>query len=239
MTDLANMRAIILAAGLGTRMRPLTDTLPKPLIRVGGKTLIDHVLDWVADVGIHQVVVNTHYMAHLLETHLRTRSVPQVVFSHEETLLETGGGIAKALPLLGDAPFLSANSDTICLNGVKHALARLHAAWDAEVMDALLLVHPVCDAVGYAGEGDFSIAADGSVIRRQAGAKAPYVFTGVQMLHPRLFEGAPGGAFSLNVLYNRGITPEGKLPRIKALIHDGKWLHVGDPHAIAQAENYL
>lgn len=239
MTHLQDMRAIVLAAGLGKRMRPLTDHMPKPMIAVGGKPLIDHVLDWLVDAGISSVVVNTHYMASLLEAHLRARGLPRITLSHEEMLLETGGGILKALPLLGDNAFFAVNSDTICRNGMCHALARLHQAWDDTTMDALLLLHPVMLAVGYEGQGDFSIDTDGSVIRKAHHATAPYVFTGIQMLHPRLFEQAPQGPFSMNLLYNRGMLPDGKLPRIKAIIHDGKWLHVGDPAAIALAEAQL
>ncbi len=233
MTPLADMHAIVLAAGLGKRMRPLTDHMPKPMVQVGSKRLIDHVLDWLVLAGIREAVVNTHYLAPMLEAHLASRQHPRIVFSHEATLLETGGGILKALPLLGDVPFFSANSDTICLNGKQHALEDLRAAWQEDAMDALLLLHPVADAIGYDGAGDFDIAADGSVIRRGTNASAPYVFTGIQMLHPRLFTGAPHGAFSLNLLYDRNLS------RVKAIVHDGRWLHVGDPVSIALAERHL
>jgi MurNAc alpha-1-phosphate uridylyltransferase len=235
MSDCATMNAIVLAAGLGKRMRPLTDTLPKPMVEVGGKRLIDHTLDWLAAAGIRHAIVNTHYLAPLLEAHLKTRTLPQVTISHEESLLETGGGIAKALPMLGNEPFFAVNSDTICINGATHALARLADAWNDDAMDALLLLHPIKTAVGYDGSGDFSLAGDGCVIRKQAGAPAPYVFTGVQMLHPRLFADAPKGAFSMNLLYDRGRQNDGKLPRIHALVHDGKWLHVGTPESIPLA----
>lgn len=235
MMDIRHMRAIVLAAGLGKRMRPLTDTMPKPLVKVGGKCLIDYALDFITSAGVSQAVVNTHYFAAMLEAHLSARRTPHITFSFEETLLETGGGILKALPMLGVAPFFVVNSDTICINGNVHALQRLANAWDEEKMDALLLVHPVEKAVGYEGAGDFSLTADGSVIRRGTDASAPYVFTGIQILHPRLFVDAPEGPFSLNLLYNR--MQEGSvLPRIKAIVHDGKWLHVGDPGAIALAE---
>lgn len=234
-----DMHAIVLAAGLGRRMRPLTDHIPKPMVKVGGKCLVDHVLDWLWAAGIAQAVVNTHYLAPLLEAHLVIRRQPRLLLSHEETLLETGGGILKALPLLGSAPFFAANSDTICLNGATHALHRLRDAWDDRTMDALLLLHPVAQAVGYGGAGDFMLAENGCVIRKGERAMAPYVFTGIQMLHPRLFHDAPQGAFSLNVLYNRGMTADGTLPRIKAIVHDGKWLHVGDPASIPLAEREL
>lgn len=239
MISAENARAIVLAAGLGKRMRPLTDTLPKPLIQVRGKCLVDYALDFIGSAGITQAVVNTHYLAPLLETHLAKRASPSIIFSFEETLLETGGGIFKALPMLGAAPFFVVNSDTICVAGATHPLKRLADAWDDRSMDALLLLHPVEKAVGYDGMGDFSLNDDGSVVRREADRTAPFVFTGIQILHPRLFEDAPVGAFSLNVLYNRMMQKDGALPRIKALVHDGKWLHVGDPAAIALAEAEL
>lgn len=233
------MRAIVLAAGLGKRMRPLTDAMPKPLVMVGDKPLIDHVLDWLLAASIHEVVVNTHYKAAMLEEHLQLRIKPHIRFSHEEDLLETGGGIMKALLLLGDAPFFAANSDTICVNGAKHALSRLAHAWDDEQMDALLLLHPVASAVGYDGAGDFHLEANGLLRRRGAHETAPFVFTGVQLLHPRFFIGAPDGAFSMNLLYDRNKYSNGELSRVRGLVHDGKWLHVGDPAAIALAEAAL
>lgn len=239
MSELKDMRAIVLAAGLGKRMRPLTDHEPKPMIQVGGKRLIDHVLDWIAAAGITETVVNTHYLAPILETHLAKRTHPHITLSHEELLLETGGGIYKALPMLGGAPFFSANSDTICLNGNEHALKRLYEAWDDVQMDALLLLHPVKEAVGYNGAGDFHLRADGTLVRKREGETAPYVFTGIQLLHPRLFKGASAGPFSMNVLYNRDMQSDGTLLRIKAIVHDGKWLHVGDPAAIGLAAAYL
>lgn len=239
MIDFKEMQAIVLAAGMGKRMRPLTDTIPKPMVQVAGKCLIDHVLDWLQAASIQRTVVNTHYLAPLLEKHLQQRQSPVVTLSHEEVLLETGGGILKALPLLGQVPFFSANSDTICINGKQHALRRLYDAWDDASMDALLLLHPVTEAVGYHGNGDFFLNDDDTIRRRGENAQAPYVFTGIQMLHPRLFSHAPSGAFSMNVLYNQGQRDDGTLPRIKALIHDGKWLHVGDPASIVLAESNL
>lgn len=232
-------KAMILAAGLGTRMRPLTDTLPKPLVPVAGRALIDRVLDWAQASGVREAVVNTHYLADMLERQLGARAQPRMVFSREEVLLETGGGIKKALPLLGEEPFFSANSDTLCIDGPAPALHRLAQAWDGQDMDALLLVHKVENAVGYGGAGDFFMEADGSLRRRMAAASAPYVFTGVQIIHPRLFNGAPDGAFSLNLLYNRHMKDDGTLRRVKAIAHDGGWLHVGDPAGLAQAEDWL
>jgi len=233
------MRAMVLAAGLGTRMRPLTDHMPKPLIEVAGRTLLDRALDWLQAGGVAEVVVNSHYKAEMLEAHLAGRSAPKITVSREDVVLETGGGIKKALPLLGAAPFVSVNADTICIDGKISALARLREAWDEEAMDALLLVQPVEKAVGYDEAGDFFVEADGTVRRRLQAARAPFVFTGVQMIHPRLFAGAPDGPFSMNLLYNRGMGGDGTLPRIRALVHDGAWLHVGDPKGLAAAEAYL
>lgn len=237
--DITQTKAIVLAAGLGKRMRPLTDTMPKPLVKVGGKCLIDHALDFLQSAGVAEAVVNTHYFAPMLEAHLRTRTVPKICISHEDILLETGGGILHALPMLGDGAFFAINSDTICLNGQKqHALQRMAALWDDTALDALLLLHPVEEAVGYGGAGDFLLGDGGELIRR-TGDTAPYVFTGIQILHPRLFGHAPVGAFSLNVLYNHLMQDRAHKPRIRALVHDGKWLHVGDPSAIALAEAQL
>ncbi|MBY0406129.1 MAG: nucleotidyltransferase family protein, partial [Rickettsiales bacterium] len=226
-------KAMVLAAGLGTRMRPITLTTPKPLVKVAGISLLDRVLDWLAASGINDVVVNTHYLAEQVEQAVSTRNQPRVSISPEhDQLLETGGGIARALPLLGGAPFLSANSDTLCMDGATPAITRLCAAWDDAQMDALLLLHPVEKAVGYEGKGDFFLEA-GMLTRRGERASAPYVFTGVQILHPRLFSGAPTGAFSMNALYDKN------LARVRGLVHDGAWLHVGDPAGLKQAEDWL
>lgn len=224
--------AIVLAAGLGLRMRPLTDDAPKPLLKVAGKPLIDHTLDWLAASGVTQAVVNSHYKAKMLEAHLAKRKSPNIIISREEALLETGGGINKALPLIGGDIFFSANSDALSLGGKTPALTRLLAHWDEARMDALLLVHPVESAIGYDGRGDFFLE-DGKLRRRGEAASAPFVFTGVQILHRRLFDGAPKGAFSLNMLYDKNLS------RIGALVHDGDWLHVGDPAGLKKAEAFL
>lgn len=225
---------MVLAAGLGTRMRPLTNTKPKPLIEVAGITLLDRVLDWMAAAGITETVVNTHYLAPQIEAHVQSRTTPHIILSSEaDQLLETGGGIAKALPHLGDTPFFSANSDTICLDGETPALARMAQGWDDASMDALLLLHPVEKAIGFEGPGDFSMGANGELTRRGTNPSAPYVFTGVQLLHPRLFRNLPTGPFSMNLLYDRALT------RVRGLVHDGNWLHVGDPQGLADAESWL
>jgi MurNAc alpha-1-phosphate uridylyltransferase len=232
-------KAMLLAAGLGTRMKPLTDHMPKPMVPVCGISLIDRVLDWMAASGVKDVVVNTHYMAPMLQAHLAGRAaLPAIAISHEELLLETGGGIKKALPLLGERPFFSANSDTLCIDGGSPALSRLAQAWDDSRMDALLLLHPREKAIGYEGRGDFFFT-DGKLRRRGDEDLAPYVFTGVQLISPRLFDASPDGAFSMNLLYNRTIAADGTLERIGALVHDGNWLHVGDPAGLAQAETWL
>jgi MurNAc alpha-1-phosphate uridylyltransferase len=226
--------AMVMAAGFGTRMRPLTLQLPKPLIEVNGKALIDHTLDLLAASGIKQAVVNSHYLAGILEEHLRKRGTPpRIIISREEELLETGGGIKKSLSLLGDSPFFALNSDVICIDGSKPLLQRLHDAWDEDRMDALLLLHKVSDAVGYEGKGDFFLQGDSVLRRRLSDEIAPYVFTGVQIISPRLFDNAPDGAFSLNVLYNKNLS------RIQAIIHDGAWLHVGDVEGLKKAQTWF
>ena len=233
----APTHAMILAAGLGLRMRPLTQSTPKPLIEVAGRALIDHALAFVRDGGIAHAAVNKSYLADQLEAHLKKhRGAPEVTLSHEDSPLETGGGILRALPHLGAAPFLSLNSDSITLGAGAHPARRLSDAWNGQAMDALLLLHPRETARGYEGKGDFFLNGDGSVRRRGEAAAAAYIFTGVQLLHPRIFDGAPAGAFSLNVLYNRGLQPDGTCPRIHALVHDGEWLHVGDPAGLKAAE---
>lgn len=231
-------KAIVLAAGLGTRMRPLTDTLPKPLIPVADKALIDRTLDWLAGSGITEAVVNTHYKADMIAAHLEKRRHPAIHLSHEVDILETGGGIKNALPLLGDEPFFCINSDVICIDGTESALHRLEKAWDGNRMDALLLLHPVEKAIGYKGPGDFFLTPNG-VRRRLDERAAPLVFTGIQMLHPRLFENAPADVFSLNALYNRAMHKDGTLTRVAAVVHDGEWLHVGDLEGLAEAEAFL
>jgi MurNAc alpha-1-phosphate uridylyltransferase len=231
-------KAMLLSAGLGTRMKPLTDNLPKPLIPVAGVTLIDRALDWFATAGIEEAIVNTHYKAEMIEKHVAKRKQPRVQISYEDIVLETGGGIKKALPFFGTTPFFSANSDVICLDGKIPAPHRLWQAWDDAHMDALLLLHPVSNAVGYDGKGDFFLE-QGKLRRRLNHPSAPLVFTGAQLLHPRLFEGAPEGPFSLNVLYNRAMAEDGALHRVSAVVHDGAWLHVGDPQGLAKAETFL
>jgi len=226
--------AMVLAAGFGERMKPLTDRVPKPLIRVGGKALIDHVLERLASVGVERIVVNVHYLADALERHLAGRR--GIVISDERaSLLETGGGVVKALPLLGPAPFFHVNSDTIWIDGVKPNLARLADAFDPATMDALLLLAPTATSVGYSGRGDYAMAADGRLERRGERAIVPFVYAGAAIFSPALFADAPAGAFSLTRLFHRAESA-GRLHGVRL---EGVWMHVGTPAAIAEAEAAL
>jgi MurNAc alpha-1-phosphate uridylyltransferase len=229
-------RAMVLAAGFGVRMKPLTDRVPKPLVEVGGKALIDHVLDRLAAVGVERVVVNVHYLAEVLERHLARRRAPPIVVSDErDQLLETGGGVVKALPQLGPAPFFHVNSDTIWIDGVKPNLVRLAEAFDPDRMDALLLLAPTATSVGYGGRGDFAMAPDGRLARRGEGEVVPFVYAGTAILAPALFADAPAGPFSLTRLFNRAEAAG----RLHGLRLEGVWMHIGTPAAIAEAEAAL
>jgi N-acetyl-alpha-D-muramate 1-phosphate uridylyltransferase len=224
---------MVLAAGFGERMRPLTERMPKPLIPVAGKPLLDHVLDRLAAAGVERAVVNVHYLADQIERHLAGRTSPRITISDERgQLLDTGGGVVKALPALGTEPFLHVNSDTLWIDGVKPNLLRLAEAFDPSRMDALLLLAPVADSIGYAGRGDFTMAADARLTRRAEREVAPFVYAGAAILRPQLFEGAPTGAFSLTRLFDRAV----EAGRLHGLRLEGVWMHVGTPDAIAQAE---
>jgi N-acetyl-alpha-D-muramate 1-phosphate uridylyltransferase len=226
-------RAMVLAAGLGTRMRPLTDTRPKPLVTVGGKALIDYVLDRLAAAGVETAVVNVHHFADQIERHLAARRTPKIVISDErDALLDTGGGVVRALPLLGAAPFFHLNADNIWLDGVKPNLVRLAERFDPITMDGLLLLAATSSSIGYSGRGDFAMAPDGRLSRRREREVVPFVYAGVAMFAPALFADAPAGAFSLNVLFDRAI----EASRLFGLRLDGVWMHVGTPDAIAVAE---
>ncbi len=227
--------AMVLAAGRGERMRPVTDRLPKPLVRVGGRPLIDHVLDGLAAAGVARAVVNLWYMADMIAAHLAERTVPAIVLSREATLLDTGGGVAKALPDLGAEPFYVLSSDGMWRDGAMPALARLATAWDDDTMDALLLLQPMAAAVGFDGAGDFFIEPDGRLARRGAAASAPYAYMSIQLMHPRAFDGCPAGAFSNNWVWDRAL----EAGRLFGLVHDGEWCHVGDTAGIAAAETWL
>jgi MurNAc alpha-1-phosphate uridylyltransferase len=224
--------AFVLAAGLGTRMRPLTDTLPKPLVLLAGRPLIDHVLDRLAAAGITKAVVNVHYLADQIEAHVASRAAPRVVISDERgVLLETGGGTVRALPLLGDAPFVIHNSDTVWIDERNANLTRLLDTWDAQLMDSLMLLAPTVSSLGYDGAGDFDLAADGRLVRRSGSAPAPYVFAGVSIIHPAMFKGETERPFSLNRVWDRAIARG----RLYGIVLDGLWMHIGTPEALTEA----
>ncbi len=228
--------AMVLAAGLGERMRPLTDKKPKPLVEVAGKPLIEHVLEKLADAGVETAVVNVHYLADMIEKKLAARKTPRVVFSDErKALLNTGGGIVKALPLLGPDPFYLVNSDSLWIDGVRGNLARLAENFDPARMDALLLLAPSAGSTGYSGRGDFAMTPDGRLHPRAEREVVPFVYAGVAILSPALFKGAPAGAFSLTKLFDRASEAE----RLHGLRLDGAWMHVGTPDAIRLAEDAI
>ena len=229
-------KAFVLAAGLGTRMRPLSDTVPKPLVRLGGKALLDHVLDRIAAAGVADAIVNVHYLADQVELHLRGRRVPRIAFSDERAeLLDTGGGAARALPLLGSKPFLIHNSDTLWIERKVANLPRLASAFDETRMDALLLLAERQSSLGYHGSGDFHLGADGRLKRVARGEMSDHVFAGASIATPRLLRAPPMGAFSLNVAWDRAMA-EGRLFGISL---EGVWMHIGDPGSLAAAEARL
>jgi MurNAc alpha-1-phosphate uridylyltransferase len=235
MSELVSDTAMVLAAGLGKRMRPLTASQPKPLVRVAGKALIDHALDRVAQAGVAKAVVNVHYLADALEAHVIARAAPTVTVSDErEQLLETGGGMVKALPLLPD-PFFCINSDNIWLDGPRDVFHDLSDAWDPAKMDALLALVSHQGAHNFRGQGDFHLDASGPVTRRRPGQIAPFIFTGIQLVSHRLLREAPEGPFSTNLLWDRAIE-EG---RLYGIAFTGQWFEVGTPAAIPLTEAAL
>jgi len=228
-------RAMVLAAGLGRRLRPITDTLPKPLVRVAGVPLIDRILDRLEDAGVGEAVVNLHHHGERLADHLAGRRRPRIALSREETLLETGGGVRQALVMLGDDPFYVVNGDVLWRDGKRPALDRLAAFWDEARMDALLLLQRTTTAIGYDGIGDFMLSQTGLVRRPDAGELPPYLYAGIHILHPRLFAAAPEGAFSLNRLFDAAAANQ----RLAGIVHDGEWYHVGTPEALIETEEQL
>ncbi len=226
-------RAFVLAAGLGTRMRPLTDTLPKPLVPLAGRALLDHVLDRIAAAGITEAIVNVHYRAEQIEAHLSHRVQPRITISDERgQLLETGGGVRQALPHLGKDPFLLHNSDTVWTEPGPQNLRSLATAFDPSAMDALLLLADRRKSLGYGGRGDFHLSSDGRIVRPAKGETAPFVFAGASIATPHLLRETPEGPFSLNRVWDRALG-EGRLYGLPLV---GTWMHVGDPAALAEAE---
>ena len=227
---------MVMAAGLGTRMRPFNGQIPKPLVTVGGKALIDHVLDRLAAAGVVRAVVNVHHLADQIERHLKGRTAPQIVISDERAvLLGTAGGPVKAMPQLGPGPFYLVNSDTIWIDGVLPNLDRLATAFDGARMDALLLMAPTANATGYSGRGDFSMAADGRLTRRGEREVVPFVYAGAAILTPAFFGGIPPGPSSMSPLFDRAAGAG----RLHGLRLEGIWMHVGTPEAVAAAEAAL
>jgi len=228
--------AVVLAAGLGTRMRPLTNAMPKALVRVCGKALIDHALDALADAGVGEAVVNLHHFADQLGGHLSQRKRPGIVLSDErEQLLDSGGGVAKALPHLRGAPFFVLNADTFWIEGFRPNLLRLADAWDESRMDILLLLSAMANSIGYSGRGDFLMDGAGRLTRRAEREVAPFAYAGAAIFHPRAFAAAPQGPFSLNRLFDEAIAAE----RLFGLRLEGLWLHIGTPQSIREAESAI
>jgi MurNAc alpha-1-phosphate uridylyltransferase len=224
--------AMVLAAGLGKRMRPLTDTLPKPLVEVAGRSLIDRVFDRLIAAGVTRIVVNLHHHRAILEAHVAKRRDAEFVLSPEAELLETGGGVLHALPLLGDAPFFCANADVLWFDGATPALARMADAWAAQRPQALLLMNSAAAARGYEGRGDYFMDGFGRARRRQGNQIAPFVYAGVQILTASCFAGQEPGRFSLNRVYDTAEAADG----LVGIAHDGLWFHVGTPESVAETE---
>lgn len=229
-------KAMVMAAGKGTRMRPLTDTMPKPLVPFAGKPLIDHVLDRLEEAGIEEAIVNVHHFADMLEAHLATRKTPRIVISDERAaLLDTGGGAKKALPLLGDEPIITFNSDSVWIEGLGSNLRDLMAAFDPERMDALLMIADAARTIGYVGRGDFTMDPYGLLARREPSTTVPFMFAGVQIVKPALFADGPYGPFSTNLIWDR-LIEKGTLFGHRM---GGVWMHVGAPDDLAEAEAFL
>jgi MurNAc alpha-1-phosphate uridylyltransferase len=227
---------MVMAAGLGTRMRPLTDDRPKPLVMVAGKTLIDHALDRLVAAGVTMAVVNVHYKAEMLKEHLAKRHDLDIIVSEEkDALLGTGGGVVKALPYFNGEPFFIINSDTVWVENVGSALGRMIARWNADEMDALLLLAAMVTALGFEGRGDFNMDGVGHLSRVAERRLSPFAYPGVQIVHPRLFDDAPAGGFSTNRMWDIAIE-KGRLYGIRL---DGVWFHVGTPDAVREAEHFL
>jgi N-acetyl-alpha-D-muramate 1-phosphate uridylyltransferase len=225
---------MVLSAGLGTRLRPITDAKPKALVTVQGRTLLDRALDHLESVGVKRAVVNTHHKADMIERHLAGRKTPAITISHEPVLLDTGGGIANALPHLGE-PFFAVNCDAVWLNGRVPALTRLARAFDPERHDCAILMQETVPAVGYEGRGDFFLDQLGVPRRRRENEVVPFLFAGVQLLSHRLFAGESIEPFSMNRLWDKAIARD----RIIAIVHDGTWYDVGTVAGLTATESRL
>ncbi len=228
--------AMILAAGLGTRMRPITERTPKPLVKVNNRTLIDHAIDRLVEGGVTDITINLHYLGDQVERHLGRRETPNINFSWErDVLLDTGGGVQQALPQLGDEPFWVVNCDSLWLNGPTEMMTRALEQWDADKMDALLILHSTVDAYGYDGYGDFNAEQDGLLSRRPELEIAPWLFTGIQIVQPKLIADIPDQIFSMNRIYDQAIERD----RLYGMVHDGEWFHVGSPDGLSEVESFM
>ena len=226
-------KAMVLAAGLGLRMRPLTDRMPKPLVQVAGRALLDHALDKLGDAGVSEAVVNVHYLPDQIIDHTAGRTQPRVIISDErDQVLGTGGAVVKALPLLGPDPFFHVNADTLWIDGVRPNLARMAEAFDSERMDILLLMAPTTSSIGYGGRGDYGMLPDGALRKRREHQVVPFVYAGAAIMSPSLFADAPAGEFSLTRMFDHANEQE----RLFGLRLDGVWMHVGTPDAVGAAE---
>ncbi len=230
----APRQAMVLAAGLGTRLRPITDVLPKPLVELNGRTLLDHAIDRLMQAGVERVVVNTHYMAEKVAEQLNRRCLPEIEIVREPELLETGGGVLNALDLLGEV-FFVVNADVFWLDGRQPALLRLANAFDPDRMDAVLVMQRTVGAVGYEGDGDYLLDPSGMPRRRREREIAPFLFAGIQLLHRRLFDGWTERVFSLVRLFDRAEQAR----RLHAIVHDGEWYHIGTPAGLAATRHRL
>ena len=227
---------IVLAAGLGKRMHPITQTMPKPMVRVQGKPMLDRALDALDGTGVEKAVVNVHHLAEQIETHIETRISPAIEISDErEQLLDSGGGVKNALPILGDNPFYVLNGDSFWIEGTRPNLQHMSEYWNAQEMDILLLLANMTEAVGFDGKGDFQMDENGRLERRNELEIAPFAYAGAAIMKPELFDDTPDKPFSLNLLFDRAL----EQGRLFGLRLDGLWLHVGTPEAIREAEEAI
>ncbi|MDF1792427.1 MAG: nucleotidyltransferase family protein [Thalassobaculaceae bacterium] len=223
--------AMVLCAGRGTRLAPLTDTVPKPLVPVCGVPIVDRTLEHLTRAGVKRAVLNAHYLGEQLEDHLKDRAAPEITVLQEDVVLETGGGVRNALPHLGDAPFFVINGDSVWLDGLRNALHRFADTWDPERMDIQLLLYPFARVLGWHGYGDYTMDELGRISGREEGRIAPYAYMGVSIVHPRIFRAAPDGPFSMKRLYDHA-EAQG---RLFGALHDGLWYHISTPADLEQA----